>query len=959
VPDPAELAHVAYGRPFRRYQAMALDAFERARAEGRRRTYLVMPPGSGKTVLGLEIARRLGRQTLVFSPNTAIQGQWVREWRDFEPPLFDATTDPSLPTPITSLTYQALCNLESHAEQLDDAALLAWQAERHDPGDDAQPHEADLARLRRRERGLIARGGSRERLLALLHPHGRELIERVGRTGPWTVVLDECHHLLVMWGWLVRALVDEIGDGACLVGLTATPPDDLEAREAALYHQLFGRADFEIPTPAVVKEGSLAPYQELVYLTTPLDTEADYIADEQLRFDELVARLHDPDLGTVSFLEWMRLRAFDRRGSSGAVVSWPAFEHTERELAQAVLRYCVANDLAPPPGARVRETHRQPPVAADWVAMIDDYCTGHLRHSEDPADVAAWELVRSALPGIGYRLTRQGVRAAATTVDHVLMLSASKAAAAIEILAAEDRALGADLRALVLCDFERASVGAPLARGVLDPQAGSAALLLQLLTGDPTGAGLRPVLLTGQTVACAGPTARDLLAWLAAEAPELAGRLDAASIHGAGEGVVVLRPSHGAWEPRQYVPLLTRYFEAGHCRCLVGTRGLLGEGWDACTVNVLVDLTAVTTRTSVHQVRGRSLRLDPGRPRKVADNWDVVCVSAGHAKGAADYERFVRKHRGYYALAASGEIESGVSHVAPELSPYGPPGTALFATINVRMLERTDSRLDAYERWGVGQAYHNLLADTVRIRFARPVGPPQRRALRTLPGRTGQRLGRPLAAGVAGAVATLGAGVLSGLAVEGAAAALAALAAGTWWTGRSLRERMATAAASALLDDLAAALAEALQAAGLTRKGTSARLAVEPDGCYRCLLDDATLEESRTFAEALDELLAPLDQPRYLIPRYVDDPPATAWAALRIALRHATGRPGPRVVYHAVPSVLATNHERAAAFGRAWNRHVSTGAPIFQRDPRAQAILDVQRGEDPLAVTTQMRTLWR
>ncbi|HEY7202147.1 MAG TPA: DEAD/DEAH box helicase family protein, partial [Candidatus Dormibacteraeota bacterium] len=53
------LGQMAYGRPFRRYQLLALDAFEHARAGGRRRVYLVMPPGSGKTALGLEIARRL------------------------------------------------------------------------------------------------------------------------------------------------------------------------------------------------------------------------------------------------------------------------------------------------------------------------------------------------------------------------------------------------------------------------------------------------------------------------------------------------------------------------------------------------------------------------------------------------------------------------------------------------------------------------------------------------------------------------------------------------------------------------------------------------------------------------------------------------------------------------------------------------------------------------------------
>ena len=59
--------------------------------EGRYRhaaaTYLVIPPGGGKTLIGLEAARRLGRPALVLCPNTAIQAQWVAQWHAaFTPP---------------------------------------------------------------------------------------------------------------------------------------------------------------------------------------------------------------------------------------------------------------------------------------------------------------------------------------------------------------------------------------------------------------------------------------------------------------------------------------------------------------------------------------------------------------------------------------------------------------------------------------------------------------------------------------------------------------------------------------------------------------------------------------------------------------------------------------------------------------------------------------------------------
>jgi hypothetical protein len=74
--------------------------------------------------------------------------------------------------------------------------------------------------------------------------------------------------------------------------------------------------------------------------------------------------------------------------------------------------------------------------------------------------------------------------------------------------------------------------------------------------------------------------------------------------------------------------------------------------------------------------------------------------------------------------------------------------------------------------------------------------------------------------------------------------------------------------------------------------------------------------------------------------------------------QNAGGRVGNAIVYHAVPGYLAANKDRANAFQRAWNRYVSAGDVLFRSDPRARAILEVQAGDDPFAVTTQMRTVW-
>jgi len=977
----AVFAQVAFPGRMRRYQSMALDAFDKARAGGRRRAYLVLPPGAGKTLVGLEIARRLGNRCLVLGPNTAIQEQWVKQWRAYQPNLVEAGDNADLTAPITALTYQAICDLDSHNPVLEQQ-VAEWQAAvegEHPAAADANPHHrAEAARLRGHARMLIAGSGDHEKLLSILHPNGQRLIERIKAAGQFTIILDECHHLLEMWGYLLRALAHELGDNVFLVGLTATPPSEMDAREAVLYQELFGRADFEVPTPAVVKEGNLAPYQELAYITSPLAHELAYIAEEKTRFEELLAEMMRPDLGTVSFVDWLRSRIFERKTKDGVEVSWQRFESDHPDLALAGLRYCYANKVDLPDGARLGEAQRRAPDATDWVALIGDYCIGHLRESADPKDIETWELIRKSLPSLGYVLGLQGIRSYVSPVDRVLLLSASKGVAAIGILAAESNALGSSLRALILCDYEVAgSEVVGKLRGVLDAQAGSAALLLRTLLSDQATASLDPILVTGQTVACSRATAAVLVPWLESESPELKGRLGAASLFssageadpattaesGGWESLMQIKPTTASWSPSLYLPLITRYFEQGTSRCLLGTRGLLGEGWDAKSINVLIDLTGVTTTTSVHQMRGRSLRLDPNEAHKVANNWDIICVARDHPKGAADYARMVRKHRNYFAITGAGEIESGVGHVDQRLSPFGPPADDVVATVNREVIERSADREHVYALWRIGEPYLNLPTLTVRIHVQHPLGVSARRLDGSAPGVQSPRFVRTIALAGTG----MGLGTALGSAAAGQellAVGLGGLmiAGGVGWAAHSMRTYADRLGPSSSLDDLAAAVADALVATGLVDNRltpAAVRVATQPDGYYRCYLEGASLQESSVFASCLDELLAPIESPRWIISRYVSAPPRNLIGGLRLLVgRLARDRVGAAVVYHAVPSLLGANKPRVQAFQAAWNRRVSAGEALFQDDPRAQAIIQLQRGEDPFAVTTQMRTLW-
>ncbi|GAA2977137.1 superfamily II DNA or RNA helicase [Microbacterium terrae] len=936
----------------RHYQADAL-----ARVGDAGPLHIVAPPGSGKTLLGLLLAARRGGRAVVLAPTTTIRGQWAATAASLAPAGAEAVSeDSATPSDLTALTYQALSVLDE-ANPLERLARQRWVADLEASGRSADAAAAWLDDLqatneRAYTSGVSRRSRSLRRRLAredpsvlesALHPNARALVDRLVAHGVETVVLDECHHLLDHWAMVVALLVArlrEAGRSPLVIGLTATLPSPDDAEEYDNYTSLLGDVDYEVPTPAVVREGNLAPYRDLVRFVEPVDSELAFLRSRAEGLQVLIRLTFARDAGLAHVIDTLQppLPEPDAPSTDPLQPSPPppppldAAALVDARLALAFAADFVGAEAAAAMLATVAPQHevvaalpaasRRPPTTDEAMRLLSRFALE--RVLPDPEQRGQWERIRRSLADFGYALTDRGVRRSRDPVDTMLASSIAKDHGACDILRLERASLGdARLRALVVTDFARHGNR----QGGLVTAAG-ALRTFDVIATDVATRDLAAVLVTGSTTrvstACAEPVVAALVGELGipVAATALPDRPAVSTLHAPGATTSAI--------VRAVSALLTR----GVVSVVVGTRGLFGEGWDCPAVNTLIDLTAVSTASATQQLRGRTLRLDPAWPAKVAHNWTVTGLLPPGFPVEADPDaaRLRRKHARLWgldrddrsrvtrglgiALSATSRAELARATGAERAS--GAAADVSAASLNAQLEADLLPRETTHADWRVGEPYRD--DERVSAVLLRPA----RAAL--------FRTSRPVARTLTGASTLLGAATVGGAAVAlavpdlaavvgGAALAVAAGAGAITLAPQAIRARRQTERQERGYQDAAGVVWEALRAAGrvadierpemLVSRASVTAGSVE----WSVTCPSAPVADQRRLAEALTELFGPVRTPRFLLQVGTG---RSSWfrdAVLRVGrVREEEFLP--------VPARIGRRREDAAAFAAHWVRTI-------------------------------------
>ena len=240
----------AFRGTFRSYQQRILDNADKYLSDGR--INVVAAPGSGKTVLGLELILRLAKPCIILSPTTTIRDQWGQRFiENFMPdgaePSKYVSFDFNSCAKITSVTYQALYS--------------AVEKVRCAEGEE----QIDYSEL--------------------------DIFKAVRELGIGTICLDEAHHLQNEWQRALEKFLEELKGEVKIIALTATPPYDANAGEWKRYLSVCGEIDEEIFVPELVKQGTLCPHQDYVWFNYPSENEISEFDDYSERVKEALKEL--------------------------------------------------------------------------------------------------------------------------------------------------------------------------------------------------------------------------------------------------------------------------------------------------------------------------------------------------------------------------------------------------------------------------------------------------------------------------------------------------------------------------------------------------------------------------------------------------------------------------------------------------------------------------------------------
>ena len=633
-----DFRNVSFHGVFRDYQKRVIDNANTYLKDGK--INIVAAPGSGKTVLGLELIRRIGSPCIILSPTTAIRQQWGKRFYDMfleNKEDFDSlfSNDIHKARLINSITYQALYTAMEKVSESEDGDI-------------------DCSDI--------------------------DILSEMKKCGIKTVCLDEAHHLKNEWQRALEKFISSLDKDVKIIALTATPPYDSDGSEWSRYTSICGEIDEEIFVPELVGQNTLCPHQDYVYFNYPTKEETEAFTEHKER-----ARAAISEIGSMEELSELckkinESKDYESLFSSAKeyIALLTLFRYYGFEISRRLVKELVAGKGLPLFKLSYGETAIQFLLDSE---LLSEDCK---------------EKIISVLRKHQVYEKKKVFLHLTERLKRTLISSVGKLNSINKIAESEIEAMGEKLRMLVLTDYIKKE---NLDKISTAENFNSVNVVSIFETLRRLGKNVKIGVLSGTLIIL--PNSVDL--------SDI--KHSKKEIKGTDYSVVEFSGSL-----HRSVDYVGKLFEKGKIQILVGTKSLLGEGWDSPCINSLILASFVGSFVLSNQMRGRAIRIDKNDPEKSANIWHLVTVEPDHlikektserisellnrdetVLNSCDFDILKRRFDSFMGPHYdTGVIEAGIERISPIRPPYSKEG---IDRINEEMLRRSRDRSLVSRKW--------------------------------------------------------------------------------------------------------------------------------------------------------------------------------------------------------------------------------------------------------------------
>ena len=802
---------VSFKGTFRNYQQRVLDNSGKYLLNGK--INIVAAPGSGKTVLGLELIKRLNAPTIILSPTTTIKYQWGDRFKDafldkgenfeeyFSYDLHEITL-------INSITYQALHSIMNKLPLEEEGVVIDY---------------SDL-----------------------------DIFELVKKYKVKTICLDEAHHLQNEWQKSLESFIKQLGHDVKIIALTATPPYDAGKTEWLRYEDVCGQIDEEIFVPELVKEGTLCPHQDYIYFNYPSKEETIAFSEYKEKVLNTIEELRGLDFyqNIYSFIE----EKYRNNKES-------LFEDSKSYIALLIVLNSLSIDIDPKiiKSLTLKLTLPEPNIT------FYERAFQFLLDNEEILTKEQKDEINKILKKYSTQERGKVNFALKDNTKHKLISSVGKLNSIAKITEIESNNLGDNLRMLILTDYIKKDSIKDLFSGKTPLYISVVTIFEILVKSNPN---YKMGVLSGNLIIL--PTScKEYLKKYKCKTTKI-GDTNYSEFN------------FSAIKNKDKVDAVSSLFEKGIINIIIGTKALLGEGWDSPCINTLILASFVGSFMLSNQMRGRAIRIDKNNSNKVSNIWHLVTLEPEYifedkflksivAKKDTDFNQI--KSYDYDILQRrfdcfvgpnyeTGEVESGIDRVTVIVPPFNKSGIEL---INDKMLTLAKERDLTRIKWDNATQFNFKLVEEMEV--------PEEKVIRPFNYVNG--MGLVLCSlGFGGSSAAITGTVKAILLADDSTklfplfmalilSIIVAFVFGFYLT-KFLYKIASHISPKKNMTHLAKALLKTLQ--DIEKISHRACVKVRGDSLsYGIYLVDASIYEQNIFNVAITEMLSPIDNPKYLL----------------------------------------------------------------------------------------------